>query len=196
MNKKSSPLCCAGDCQELSHARGMCRKHYERWRIHGSPDVCLVKQAPRGKLMDWVERHFQCASDECLIWPYTTNGEGYGLIRISGKNHIVSRIMCEKQNGPPPSARHQAAHVCGNGHTKCVNPRHLVWKTPKENQADRKVHGTLLVGEANASAKLTEDEVRAILASPNTPRKQLADKFGVSKNHITTLRKRRAWAHL
>jgi len=43
-----------------------------------------------------------------------------------------------------------------------VNPRHLSWKTPKENEADKIFHGTLQQGELIHHAKLTTAEVHAI----------------------------------
>jgi hypothetical protein len=47
-------------------------------------------------------------------------------------------------------------------------------------------------------AKLTEQQVREILAEPKVhgSGRRLADKYGVSMGLITAIRKRRAWAYL
>ncbi|WP_292637037.1 hypothetical protein [Mesorhizobium sp.] len=54
-----------------------------------------------------------------------------------GKCRRVSRLVCEEVHGPPPSPDHEAAHSCDNGDLGCATKRHLSWKTPKENTADK-----------------------------------------------------------
>jgi len=103
----------------------------------------------------------------CLIWPYAKLPGGYGVIKLKGwrVNQYVHRLVCEHANGPPPAGLY-AAHCCGNA--SCVNPYHLRWATPRENQMDRHAHGTIIRpdarGERNPSAKLTEAQVRWIRA--------------------------------
>jgi hypothetical protein len=31
----SIEVCSAEDCEQLAHARGLCSKHYKRWRLYG-----------------------------------------------------------------------------------------------------------------------------------------------------------------
>lgn len=102
--------------------------------------------------------------DECLIWPFHRNAGGYGLLRSNGRTRDAHRVVCEAANGQPPTPSHEAAHSCGSGHLGCVTKRHLVWKTHKENEADKVAHGTVRRGEANTNAKLTVEAVRAIRA--------------------------------
>ena len=100
-------------------------------------------RAPNGAAVAWIFEHLSFSGDECLIWPFRRGETGYGRVRWEGKQRNVSRIVCGLVNGEPPSPEHQAAHSCGNGRGGCANPKHLTWKTPQENQADRLVHGTL-----------------------------------------------------
>lgn len=81
--------------------------------------------------------------DDCLTWPFPTNSNGYGALTINKKYFIVSRLLCTKVYGDPPTRAHQAAHSCGKGHLGCVAKSHLRWATPAENQADRIIHGTM-----------------------------------------------------
>lgn len=81
--------------------------------------------------------------DECLAWPFSHNSAGYPNISDPddwSTSVIVSRLLCEHQEGPAPDDKPQAAHRCG--HEWCVNPKHVRWASPVENAADKFVHGT------------------------------------------------------
>ena len=90
----------------------------------------------------WLVAHKDYAGDDCLTWPFSRNQYGYGQLGFQGRGKKANRVMCELAHGKPPTPKHHAAHSCGNGHLGCVNPRHLKWKTPRENQLDRRRHGT------------------------------------------------------
>ena len=47
----------------------------------------------------------------------------------------------ELVNGPAPEG-HGSCSSCGRGKFGCVHPKHLSWKTPSENQYERRTHGT------------------------------------------------------
>jgi DNA-binding transcriptional regulator YiaG len=81
--------------------------------------------------------------DDCVIWPFSDNGLGYGVFGHLRKSYYAHRFMCELAHGAAPADKPQAAHSCGNGNKGCVNPRHLSWKSNSENQLDRRTHGTL-----------------------------------------------------
>jgi len=90
-----------------------------------------------------LERYFRdvvMAYDgtECLTWPYSKDGHGYGQLFRDGRNLSVSRLICIEVNGPPPGPDYDAAHSCDNGHLACVAKRHIVWKTHAENMLDQK----------------------------------------------------------
>lgn len=135
--------------------------------------------------------------DKCLIWPFARSKQGYGRMSFGGRNHIVSRLVCLKRHGVPPSPKHQAAHSCGNGHLGCVNPHHLSWKTRKENSADSVAHGTSAAGERHRSAKLNAADVEEIRRRQDeAARYRLAREFGVSECTISSIIHRRTWRHL
>lgn len=93
---------------------------------------------PRGsKHMLWVrDVALPFASDECLIFPFARNQNGYASTIRSGKKLYFHRYICQLVHGEPPTPMHEAAHSCNNGHLGCVSHRHLSWKTPAENQLD------------------------------------------------------------
>lgn len=128
--------CSIPNCGKPHYARGWCDPHYRRWRDHGDPLGGLTYD-------DSAQRYFREVvmaydGDECRAWPLAKDPQGYG--RFGGKH--VHRRVCEEANGPAPTPKHEAAHSCGGGHLACCTKRHLSWKTPKENQADRIIHGT------------------------------------------------------
>lgn len=134
---------------------------------------------------------------ECLTWPFARSGTGYGMVKYEGNYVGVHRVVCEMVHGPAPTGKHEAAHSCGKGHEGCVNPNHLLWKTSKENKADKIAHGTHNRGELNHKTVLTEDDVRLIrdLRGRVTGR-ALACRFGVSPSNIWSIQKRISWAWL
>lgn len=170
-----------------------CQKHKTRLSRHGSVDALL--RPPKGEpLRFYNEVVSKYDGDECLSWPYAT-GAGYGKIMIGDKFALVHRMACEEQNGPPPTPEHVAAHSCGNGHLGCVTKKHLSWKTPKENSADMLIHGTHIRGERSPNAKLTEKDVREIIAARGKERQvDTARRFGVKQAHISAIQVGRVWS--
>ena len=137
------------------------------------------------------------SGDHCLIWPFAKARNGYGVIGHKGRNAMTHRLACEKRHGPPPTTTHQAAHSCGNGHLGCVNPNHLSWKTPKENTADKVVHGTQLRGEGVKQAVLKPDQVAEIIAMRGVvTQSDLAERYGVKREAISKIQLGKRWAHI
>lgn len=153
------------------------------------------KIADKGATETFLRAHVAYVGEECLAWPYGTNAAGYGLAVIDGVQTLASRWMCILAHGEPPSNVHEAAHGCGRGRFGCVNPRHLSWKTPVENCADKLAHGTLNRGERNGKTTITEDDVRAIRAAP-PDLKPLMEKYGLSKHGISKIRGGKRWGHI
>lgn len=127
--------------------------------------------------------------DECLIWPLRRKKTGYGALKLKGKTTTAHRVICREAHGDAPTPRHQAAHSCGKGHEGCVNPRHLSWKTARENQIDRIFHGT-------GSNKLSVSDALDIKRSSSTPSAELAQRYAVSVATIHGIRSGRKWAFL
>lgn len=170
--------------------RGWCDKHYRRWQKHGDP--LYRKRVAAGEPMEFIlavaARHEGAI---CLDWPFARFGNGYANIR--GKS--ACNIICELAKGAAPSEMHQAAHSCGRGDQGCVSGAHLRWALPKENQADRKDHGTYVKGEQMPWARLTEVQVREILGS-HEPYKAIAERFDISCSNVSMIRTGRSWRHV
>lgn len=180
-------LCSIIGCGRPHLAKGWCAMHYQRWQRHGDP--VKTSRAPDGEPMRWIEAHVGYRGEGCLIWPYSKSRTGYGA--VNGER--AHRLMCGLAHGEPPSALHEAAHSCGNGHGSCIHPQHLRWATPKENAADRKAHGTHQTEQFRV--KLTPDDVIAI-REWDAPDTEAAIAFGVSQRTIGKVRRRESWRHV
>lgn len=131
-------------------------------------------------------------TEQCILWPFALQPTGYARIGLQGKSYYAHRVVCVEAHGPPPSSEHEAAHSCGN--RACMNPKHLSWKTSKDNHADRREHGTILSGEKHNEAKLTwaqVDEIRSKQGSKSQV--ALADEYGVTPSLICRILKGKIW---
>lgn len=148
----------------------------------------------KGRARQWLEDHIDYPHDYCLVWPFS-NARGYGEFTHLGVGYYAHRFMCELVHGSPPTPEHQAAHSCGNGAKACVNPRHISWKTPSENQLDKREHGTACV--KTYRYKLTRDQVLEIRSLKGyMTQDELAEKFGVGRQNIGAILTGRSWPDL
>jgi len=185
-------VCSVPECGKKHIAKGFCSPHYESWVRHGDP--LLGKRASREVLRFFHNVVLPYEGNECLTWPYNKNNKGYGQMRFEGRYGGVSRFLCEKTYGPPPTPKHEAAHSCGNGHLGCVTKGHLSWKTHTENMADKLIHGTHSRGENNVVAKLSEKQAREILSlKGKEPQRETAARYGIAESTVSNIQIGARW---
>lgn len=197
--------CCAIlGCTKPAICKSMCHMHYRRHRL--GKDLLAPQQiSSPGIPRDWMLNHVNYTGEGCLIWPFARGSNGYGKIsrlEDSYRTTGAHKEMCRLVHGDPPTPKHHAAHSCGKGHLGCVHPKHVSWKTPLQNSADREVHGTVNRGARNGSVKLTEDQVHAIRAiydarGPRSKRtEEIGAEFGVSRSVVSSIGHRHTWGWL
>lgn len=182
-------LCTIEDCRNPALTKGMCSKHYQANRKHGSP---IAGGLGNGTRLRWLLENVGYSEEGCLAWPFSKNRSGYGYVSYEGKLRPASRVMCILANGVPPEETMQAAHSCGNGHKGCVNPRHLRWATPKENASDRKRHGTLKRGGSSTQAKLTQEQMLEIRDATGTSR-EIASLYKTTPSTVRRIKQPKHW---
>lgn len=189
-------LCSVPDCGKPHYGLGFCNKHYKRvYKERPKSDSPLGSGRHASRFFYEVVLNF--GGDECLTWPFARSSNGYSNISLNGKNYRVHRLACEHVNGSPPSPDHDAAHTCGQGHNGCVNPRHLVWKTHTENEADKIEHGTTLRGTRHKLSKLTEADVILIRSMKGTTSNtKIAARYNVSRQLIDAIMNGTSWGWL
>lgn len=182
--------CTIEGCRKPHKAHGLCANHYARLRIHGDPRGGGKSLSDRGSPMEWLEAHVDYDGDECLIWPFQRDKDGYA----TGSRYRACRVMCDRRHGPAPVTSMVAAHNCGKGHEGCINPRHLRWTTQQDNIDDKKLHGTVLSGERHCLAKLTELQVKEIRRLRGTiTQRDVAALYGISTSNVGMIQRGQTW---
>src|SRR6188768_1339565 len=98
--------------------------------------------------------------DECLLWPFSVNTRGYPQMWYLPDRTCreVHRLVCIAAYGTPAaSPKMDASHACGV--PRCVNRRHLRWKTRSANLVEGRG-----VGESHHTTTLTVEQIRLIRA--------------------------------
>lgn len=154
----------------------------------------------------------------CWLWRGALDARGYGRIGLGGSTANrtgantaqTHRLAYEMWVGPIPDGL-LVCHRCDV--PACVRPNHLFVGTHADNSHDAvrkgrmrrgdrhwgRLHPERLArGERNPRAKLTDNDVRAIVAKAHDgiPRPLLRQQFGVSKTTIDTILRGEVWAHV
>lgn len=147
-----------------------------------------------GKGIAWLRENANYNGQSCLRWPFSRDRDGYGQFGLNGRVLKAHRWMCEATHGTAPTATHQASHECGNGHGGCVNPLHIVWKTPTDNARDRIKHGTVRDDRGRPRRKLTHEQVLQILAlKGQKSHVEIGRMYGVSDSCIRKIHQGVSW---
>ncbi len=135
----------------------------------------------------------------CRLWTGELNSKGYGVIRlwVDGRyqRFMAHRFAWEREHGPVPVGLN-VLHTCDTH--RCVEEGHLFAGTQKENMEDMVAKERQARGEANAKAKLTEDDVRKIRAmlDRGCTGTDIARTYGVAHGQIYAIESGRAWSHV
>jgi hypothetical protein len=134
--------------------------------------------------------------DDCWEWQAYRNRAGYGIIGTRGRSSAVaSRLaLAIKLGGLTPEQL--TLHSCDN--PPCCNPAHLSAGTHRDNAIDRSVKGRSMRGESHVTAKLTEDDVRAIraLAASGLSHRKIGAKYDIDAATVFQIKHRRSWVHV
>lgn len=142
---------------------------------------------------------FTIKDSGCWEWHGTLSKQGsYGTITISRQRKGIKahRLSYKMFKGEIPEGM-CVCHKCDN--TKCVNPDHLFLGTYADNNKDRHAKGRtkIMRGSRHGCSKLTEKDVLYIRKHYKRGlSKKLANKFGVCKENITAIARRRIWKHI
>ncbi len=138
------------------------------------------RQALRVKLLSNTKE----TSNGCLEWQGALQTSGYGLVNVPGTSFAITthRLSYMLFNGAIPQNL-QVRHCCGN--KKCVNPKHLIQGTAKENAQDEKTQGKV----KRAPTRLSKlDKLSIALLRQSDPETytihMLAESFEVSYNTV------------
>lgn len=109
---------------------------------------------------------------------------------------IVARLVLEAFVGPCPEGMECLHGPSGRLDNSLHN---LKWGTHQGNAHDTLRDGTRLLGQKNPCAKLTDElvrEIRRIWAAERTDQTELAKRYGVSREIINHVIRRKTWKHV
>lgn len=133
---------------------------------------------------------------ECWEWLGKKDRCGYGTFGKNYKGVKAHREMYERHYGKIPEGS-ILLHSCDN--PGCVNPSHLSIGTHQDNQRDKFEKDRQAKGETVGSSKLTEKQViemREMYSFRKCTYKDLALKYGVSKDTVQKAVRGIYWRHL
>lgn len=128
----------------------------------------------------------------CLLWIASSTLKGYGLLDVRGVGRLAHRHSYEQARGPIPLGM-QVCHKCDV--PSCINPDHLFLGTPRDNMQDSVKKNRSSRGERSGVSYLTEEEARGVFWARGF-HKDIAEEFGLSRQHVGAIKRRVAWAHL
>lgn len=131
-------------------------------------------------------------SDGCWNWTAAIGGKGYGHFWFEGRPRPASQVAHILFVGPIPQGL-LVLHKCDN--RKCVRPDHLFLGTNRENVDDMVSKNRQAKGVALGTAKLTDDQARAIRSDPRSQR-AIGLAFGVSHTVVGQIKSGTIWRHV
>jgi len=141
----------------------------------------------------WFESNLITTPTGCKEWMGCRSVQGYGFVRINGKNMKTHRVSFEHYVGRPIHEHMFILHSCNN--PPCCNPEHLREGTHQENMDDKLRSGRQPRGEQNGKAKLTSEQVDEIRENANgLTQYQLADLYGVKRPCIAKIQRGKIWS--
>lgn len=140
------------------------------------------------KLVGYLAKRIKVSDSGCWEWTKRLKPEGYGTLRIDGKQCYAHRAMYKLAFGEIEKGKF-VCHKCDN--PRCVNPYHLFAGTPHENSYDAGTKGRM-------NAKLTIPLVREIKIRLRNGEKavRIAPEYGVNYKAIWSIKTGRTWDHV
>lgn len=140
----------------------------------------------------WAKVDRSRGADDCWNWLAARDKDGYGQLKINGKQRRAHRVAFMLVNGPIESSS-VIRHKCDN--PPCCNPAHLLAGTNADNVRDKCERGRQPMGEADGNSKLTTQAVAYILRSRES-NAELARIHGVTAANIGAIRLGKTWTHV
>lgn len=127
--------------------------------------------------------------DECWLWDGARKTSGYGLIvsggpRKTSKSLRAHRVSYELHHGSIPAGM-VVRHSCDK--PACVNPRHLIVGSLKDNTQDAIERGRHHIPMSTTKSRLSEEQLIALRAAEGTIA-NIAAAFGMSYTQTWRLR--------
>lgn len=122
--------------------------------------------------------------------------DGYGKLRVEGKNISAHRLAWEWRRGPIPKGV-LVCHICDN--RACIRPSHLFLGTQKDNMQDAARKGSMIGkmsrGEDHGNTKLKNEDI-FFIRNDSDSYVQIGKKYGISDKTVGHIKRRDSWKHI
>lgn len=170
-----------------------CKWDGELWR--GIPSAPDYKASETGRIARFAPAKTRTVP---YLLPASISGRAYAKAKLTidsqKKMVAIHRIVCEAWNGPQPIGLDHCCHC--NGDPTDNRPGNLRWDTCKGNLADRKKHGTEMIGDRNGRSRLTWEQVREMrneCSGEYGDFSRLERKYGIANSQVHEIIKRKSW---
>jgi hypothetical protein len=185
MRSGASSICLVANCTGPTHARGLCNKHYARWRKHGDADIAGAPLHIDSDAEYLLAVGFTVTPSGCWEWAGTVDRRGRPHAGRGGKNWLAYRLAYETWVGPVPPGM-QLNHHCDN--PVCINPGpgHVYVGTAKQNTQDMLSRGRQRkpTGLLTKLTPAQRDDIVRRVGQGETQR-SLAAEYGVQASGIS-----------
>ncbi len=183
---------------DRSNSPELAQSQVEKWKV--IPDFPCYRISNRGR----VQSRYRPGGKGSMIRGFRNRKlsalpGGYLFLGLHHEKKTIQRyvhiLVLEAFVGSKPDGM-EARHLDGN--PKNNKADNLCWGTHQENEADKKRHGTRMVGSKHCLAKLTEAEVLEMrtLWADGWLQKILAQRFHVSTGTVCQIVHRKHWKHI
>lgn len=165
--------------------------HYDGYRVDADGNVYSCIMVGKGR----YRRKFEA------LWRQLNliMSKGYACVslfnELGPKRHFVHHLVLTVFKCVRPDGM-WALHNDGNPANNNIS--NLRWDTARANSMDRFRHGTASIGSKCWNAKLDENKVSSIreLHESGVNRNDIATQFGISKDYVNVIVRRKTWNHL
>lgn len=118
-------------CNRAAKTKGLCARHYERWRSTGLLTKSQAEKTPEERFWERVE-----VTSECWFWVPAKNPDRHGQFKAPDGGWLAHRYSFFLATGTHPGAG-EVLQTCGV--RSCVNPSHLLLSATDEDRFWAKV---------------------------------------------------------
>ena len=168
--------CSVVGCQgSLTIKKGLCSKHYQRFKKNGTTSLIEISLEERLKRKILINK-----KSGCWEWLGERNKKrGYGRIFLDKKRKLAHRMAAHVWKNFDLTSKLLVLHHCDNN--LCINPEHLFIGTQDDNMRDMANKKRGRVG----ARKLSTDDYNKINKCRNSGEDydSISEKFNISERH-------------
>jgi hypothetical protein len=139
-----------------------------------------------------LDHYSASGANGCTLFTGAKDKDGYGKMRINGRDVRAHRVAWEIAYGPIPDGT-LICHRCET--PACISLGHLFAGSHLDSVADRKSKGRVPRGARHGRSRLSDKMALEIYRAKGT-RQALADRYGVGRTTVGHIKRKETWRHI